>query len=52
MIHKITPQQWGPVAWYFFHIISFTFPTEEDEINKKNIFIQNFIILYHIFYHV
>jgi len=42
MIHKITPQQWGPVAWYFFHIISFTFPTEEDEINKKKYFYTEF----------
>ena len=35
MNKKISPKQWGPVAWYFFHIISFTFPQEEDEINKK-----------------
>lgn len=42
MYKKITPQQWGPVAWYFFHIISFTFPTEEDEINKKKHFYIDF----------
>jgi hypothetical protein len=35
MNKNITPKIWGPVAWYFFHIISFTFPQEDDEINKK-----------------
>lgn len=42
MNKKISPKQWGPVAWYFFHIISFTFPLEEEEINKKKHFYIEF----------
>ena len=32
---------WGPLLWHFLHIISFNYPVNPTEYNKKNNFIKN-----------
>ena len=40
---RIVPiNQWGPYAWYFFHVLSFTFPTDPTDIESKTLFYIKF----------
>jgi hypothetical protein len=34
---------WGPVLWHFLHILSFNYPVNPEEYNKKNKYCRGFI---------